>query len=403
MQHNPLITYSLLSDTDLRAWRRLIKRRLLHSAAQGGLAYSTGTLQPQRRGDPNYLEPWKLDLLLNGLSATDVENPDEIDPALKQIYKDIGIPWSIGYSGSASKINFYLVELEGEFEWSYSVPVTEANRLPSDPDWKRWKSEWIQRNLLVYKYGITKHSDITKRFRKHMARPFFKRTCSLNVAFNAENLFRNKLNLRFPKSAGPTTYGSGYHGSSQGLTTAFAGASETFIFWKSEECLSMLANDVVCAMEAIIDNGGIELLKRYEKSIMVLEYSLLGVLEIKLDIMEFDSRCYKWASGNYVGTARIAPRSGCIEELHDWAISRVMNWHAVFSSESEQSLSQIREYVKLKTIECDLLSIACESFIDKLSKIATAPPLLADFGRAPADQNKLNKLKQWCNVDVGYS
>jgi hypothetical protein len=197
------------------------------------------------------------------MSAKDVENPEEIDPALKQFYKEIGIPWSIGYSGAARELNFYLVEIEGEFEWSYSVPISSENRLPSDPEWMLWKSEWIKKDLTFYKYGITKHSDITKRFRKQRVRTLFDRTCSLNVAFNAENLFCNRLNLRFPKSAGPTTHGSRYHGRSQGITTAFAGASESFIFWRSEEYLPLLASEVISAMEAMIDNGGIELLKRY--------------------------------------------------------------------------------------------------------------------------------------------
>jgi hypothetical protein len=402
MSHNPLITYSLFSDSDLRIWRRLVKRRLLQSAAKGGRAYSNGTLQPQKRGEPNYLDPWELELQLNGMSAKDVENPEEIDPALKQFYKEIGIPWSIGYSGAARELNFYLVEIEGEFEWAYSVPICSENRLPSEPEWMLWKSESIKKDLTFYKYGITKHSDITKRFRKQRVRTLFDRTCSLNVAFNAENLFCNRLNLRFPKSAGPTTHGSRYHGRSQGITTAFAGASESFIFWRSEECLLLLADEVICSMEAIVANGGIELLKRYQKAIKVLEYSLLGTLEIKLDIIEADSKCYKWASDNFVGTARTAPRSGDIEELHDWAINRVMNWYEEFSNESKQALSQIQEYVKVKTHDCDLLSIASENFIDKLSQTVATPPLLAEFGKFPADFNKLKKWKTWCNVDVAY-
>lgn len=153
MSHNPLITYSLFSDSDLRIWRRSVKRRLLQSAAKGGRAYSNGTLQPQKRGEPNYLDPWELELQLNGISAKDVENPEEIDPALKQFYKEIGIPLSIGYSGAARELNFYLVEIEGEFEWAYSVPISSENRLPSDPEWMLWKSESIKKDLTFSSMG----------------------------------------------------------------------------------------------------------------------------------------------------------------------------------------------------------------------------------------------------------
>jgi hypothetical protein len=180
----------------------------------------------------------------------------------------------------------------------------------------------------------------------------------------------------------------------------FAGASETFLFWRNEDTLPLLANEVVCGIEGVIDNGGVVLLNLYYKAIRVLEYSLLGALATKLDFMEFDRRSYKWSSASYVGRAVTAPRSGNFEELHDWAINRVMSLYKEFSSESQESLSQIKEYVKIKARDFDLLSIASELFVNKLATTSSAPPSLGDFGMTRADLNKLDKWKEWCDVEV---
>jgi hypothetical protein len=406
MTDNPLLAHSLFSNSDFRVWRRIMKHQLLHQAAIGGTisrSSSNGLLKSPSRGNPAYLRS-DLKFLLQDYSVEDIEQPTELTSLELELWKDFGMrPRRKSYTASANELNFYIVELYGDFEWTYCVPIAPENRLPTDKDWMTWKHRSTTKSLRCYKYGITKKDDIPKRFPGYTTRVIYSRPCRLNVAFNAEKLFRNKLFLKFPKSAGSTWYGDRYHGRSQGITTSFGGATETFLFWRDERHLSELAEEAINALEGLYQVGGINALFRFKKALQVLESTLLGVVEVKMELKGFEHKATPWASDGFVGTSRTAPKSGNTNEIHEWAVRRNMNWYQDLIDESEEGQKEIEDYVKCKVREIDLLSLASDSFLESLNTISMNPPLLLDFGMSAGESNKLKQWIQWCHVTVDYS
>jgi len=382
-----------------------MKRQLLHQAAIGGAisrSSSYGLLRSPSRGNPAYLRS-ELNLLLQDYSVEDIEQPTELTSLELELWKDFGMRPRKGYTASANELNFYIVELYGDFEWTYCVPITPENRLPADEEWMTWKHRSTTKSLRCYKYGITKKADISKRFPGYTTRVIYSRPCRLNVAFNAEKLFRNKLFLKFPKSAGSTWHGDRYHGRSQGIATSFGGATETFLFWRDERHLSELADEAIAALEGLYQAGGINALFRHKKALKVLEFTLLGVVEVKMELKGFEHKATPWASDSLVGTSRTAPKSGNIKEIHEWAIRRNMNWYQELIEESEEGQKEIEDYVECKVREIDLLSLASDPFLESLNATSMDPPLLFDFGMSSGEINKLKQWIQWCHVAVDYS
>ena len=405
MSDNLLLAHSLFSNSDFRAWRRTMKRQLLHQAAIGGAisrSSSYGLLRSPSRGNPAYLRS-DLRLLFQDYSVEDIEQPTELTSLELELWKDFGMRPRKGYTASANELNFYIVELYGDFEWTYCVPITPENRLPADEDWMTWKHRSTTKSLRCYKYGITKKADISKRFPGYTTRVIYSRPCRLNVAFNAEKLFRNKLFLKFPKSAGSTWHGDRYHGRSQGIATSFGGATETFLFWRDERHLSELADEAIAALEGLYQAGGINALFRHKKALKVLEFTLLGVVEVKMELKGFEHKATPWASDGLVGTSRTAPKSGNTKELHEWAICRNMNWYQDLIDESEEGQKEIEDYVECKVREIDLLSLASDPFLESLNATSMDPPLLFEFGMSSGESNKLKQWIQWCHVAVDYS
>jgi hypothetical protein len=396
----------LLDSIDLRAWRRQIKLNLVHSAVLGtSLAKEkANNTVVTHAGDPRDLRI-AYSLVTKSIQEYAFFSDQEIyQETSTQVAGSLEY-WDGRYTGNAKEVYFYLVELEGEFDWFYQVPITDEHRQQGIEDWKTWTNEFGKRTLKCYKIGITKHKDIKRRHGRYLKRVLFQQKCRLNVAYNAEALFLKKLYLRFPKSSGPTAYGLVAHGRQQGISADFNGSTETFLFWKNEDYLTELASRVLALLEVSIDVDGINGLNRQGNLISLLMNSVLVCAWSVMARHPHFHDLYPWADRDrprssfeaprlFVDSIGDVPTSTSVEELFEWAIDQVKAGNV--SAEEVEYMTQVAN-------KHGLLEVAQYPFLENIVNEANKATNLEQFGETRGYYQKLRTYRKWCFHEVDYS